>query len=86
MSNVVDITEYQDNNDVEYSIGDDGKVSGVSHSNLSICFNDAVGNVDIICKITGETVDKISKSDFSSTLIAWLLINKPDVINQIEED
>lgn len=69
----------------EYLFDDNGEVRGVSHPEwpFSIRIDRYTGDdVAFVCKDTGDAFGEMSKDQFNTILICWLLVIDPELIDR----
>lgn len=87
MSNVISLEDKKD--DVQYAVDENGKIAGVTHPkwNFIICRDKEGKKTAFVCDNadTEEIFGELDSEMFNQVLLAWLLIDQPDLVDSVSE-
>jgi hypothetical protein len=69
-----------------YEFDDDGNVDGITHTEWPFSIAKSIDGtrIALVCKETSETFGEIERSWFNTTLLCWLLIDDPKMVDEVQ--
>lgn len=80
MTDVIDLFKGKKGYEVEYILSGD-VVTGVTHPEWPFAIIKNGTQRAFVCKETDEPFGKLTKNDFNTILMCWLLVDDPDLID-----